>query len=209
MNEIMDISQIKSGSFDLKAEALSLSGLMEEAVAAILPDVQDKNLELVVHSMAVEHEHILGDRRRLLQVFLNILENAVRYTPAGGRIEVEVTEHESTEHGCSSYDFVFRDNGIGIGAEFIPHIFEPFSREEDSRISKIEGSPKLRIRIHTGGKRAVKIPNVFSPEDTEEIFRAIQKRRPSVEIIRLEPPGGKSGGTEPEHKESKEHSEHD
>lgn len=77
------------------------------------------------------------------------------------------------------------------------------------RISKIEWSPKLRIRIHTGGKRAVKIPNVFSPEDTEEIFRAIQKRRPSVEIIRLEPPGGKSGGTEPEHKESKEHSEHD
>ena len=139
MNEIMDISQIKSGSFDLKAEALSLSGLMEEAVAAILPDVQDKNLELVVHSMAVEHEHILGDRRRLLQVFLNILENAVRYTPAGGRIEVEVTEHESTEHGCSSYDFVFRDNGIGIGAEFIPHIFEPFSRSDDPQVSRIDG----------------------------------------------------------------------
>ncbi len=139
LNEIMDISQMKSGSFDLKEEAFALSSLVKEAAATILPDMEEKNLTLQVCPMQVEHEHILGDRRRLLQIFLNILENAVKYTPSGGRIEVEVMEHESREHGCSSYDFVFRDNGIGMGREFIPHIFEPFSREEVAETAQVDG----------------------------------------------------------------------
>ncbi len=139
LNEIMDISQIKSGSFDLKEEAFALSSLMEEAAATILPDTEEKNITLQIHPMQVEHEHILGDRRRLLQIFLNILENAVKYTPAGGRVEVEVMEHESREHGCSSYDFVFRDNGIGMDEEFIPHIFEPFSRADMTETAQVDG----------------------------------------------------------------------
>lgn len=139
LNEIMDISQMKSGSFDLKTEAFGLSGLMEETVSIISPEVEAKGLKLELHPMKVEHENVLGDQRRLLQIFLNILENAVKYTPSGGRIEVEVTEHEAREHGCSSYDFVFLDNGIGIEKEFIPHVFEPFSRGGNPQVSQVDG----------------------------------------------------------------------
>lgn len=138
-NEIMDISQMKSGSFDLKTEAFGLTGLMEEAVDAILPETEAKGLEILLHPMKVEHENVLGDQRRLLQTFLIILENAVKYTPSGGKIEVEVTEHEAREYGCSSYDCIFRDNGIGMEKEFIPHIFELFSRANDPRVTQVDG----------------------------------------------------------------------
>ncbi len=139
LNEIMDISQIKSGSFDLKAEAFSLAELMQEAVSKILPAIQGKGLNLKVHPMQVQHDHILGDRKKLLKVFLNILENSIKYTPPGGTVEVMSEEHESREHGCSSYDFVFCDNGIGMEKEFIRHIFEPFSHMENPESGYADG----------------------------------------------------------------------
>lgn len=139
LNEILDISQIKSGSLDLKAESVSLPELMEESVALVYPDIQAKGLKLKVHPMEVEHEMILGDRLRLKQMFLILLVNAVNYTPPGGMLEVSVMEQESREHGCSSYDFVFRDSGIGMNEQFLPHIFEPFSRADDPVVNSIDG----------------------------------------------------------------------
>ena len=139
LNEILDISQIKSGNLDLKAETINLPDLMQEVAAFILPDVKGKGLKLEYHPVKVAHENVLGDRLRLSQMFLNILSNSVKYTPPGGVIEVSVTENESGEHGCSSYDFVFSDNGIGMEEEFIRHIFEPFSREKAPNDSYIDG----------------------------------------------------------------------
>ena len=71
---------------------------------------------------------------------MNILGNSVKYTPPGGILELEITEKSSEEYGYGCYEFVFRDNGIGMEEEFAKKIFEPFSREEDSRVSKIEGT---------------------------------------------------------------------
>lgn len=139
LNEILDISQIKSGSFNLKTEAFSLSGLMQEVVSAILPDVRNKNLHLKVHPPQIAHEEVFGDSRRLQQMILNILGNSVKFTPEGGTLEVLLMERESGEHGCSSYEFLFRDNGIGMKEEFIPHIFEPFSRAEDPEVTAVDG----------------------------------------------------------------------
>ncbi len=139
LNEILDISQIKSGSFNLKTEAFSLSELIQDVASLIHPDIQKKNLQLKIHPLKTEHEKVQGDRLRLQQIFLNILGNSVKYTPYGGILEIGVTEHESREHGCSSYDFVFRDNGIGIDETFVQHIFEPFSRADDPAVSGIDG----------------------------------------------------------------------
>ncbi len=139
LNEILDISQIQSGNFDLKAGAFRLSELMQEVIAFVRPDIEEKNLKLTAHPMQVRHDAVFGDRQRLFQVFWNILGNAVKYTPEGGILQVSVTEHESGEHGCSSYDFVFSDNGIGMEETFIHHIFEPFSRAEDPKVSSIDG----------------------------------------------------------------------
>ncbi|MCI8550306.1 MAG: response regulator [Lachnospiraceae bacterium] len=139
LNEILDISLIKAGSFALKAEAFCLSELMEEVVSAVSADMREKALQMKIHPMQVIHENILGDRQRLLQIFLNILGNSIKYTPPGGTLEILVVEHESGEHGCSSYDFVFRDSGIGMDETYLPHIFEPFSHAEDPYIARADG----------------------------------------------------------------------
>lgn len=139
LNELLDMSQIKSGILHLNTEAFSLPDLIRDTVSLISPDLRLKNLRLTIHPLLVEHEDVLGDSVRLQQIFLNILNNSVNYTLPGGTLEISVREHESREHGCSSYDFIFSDNGIGMEEEFIRHIFEPYSRAEVSDISKVDG----------------------------------------------------------------------
>ena len=139
LNEVLDISQIKSGGFHLDAEAFNLSELMQDIVSSIIPSVREKDLHLEVYPMQVEHGNVYGDWQRLQQMFMNILGNSVKYTQPGGMLEISVVERESKERGCRTYDFIFSDNGIGMEEEFIQHIFEPFSRAEDPKVSQIDG----------------------------------------------------------------------
>ena len=118
---------------------------------------------------------MLGDAGRLRQVFVNILGNSVKYTPPGGLLEIEVHEKDSRQHGYSCYDFIFRDNGVGMDEEFVRRIFEPFSRAEDSRISSIEGTglgmtiAQNIVRI-MGGSIAVKSQPGEGSQFTVTIF---------------------------------------
>lgn len=140
VNEILDMNEMEAGNVDLAADSFRLSDLVKNVTDTILPDVQQKGLELKAEAVRITHEEVTGDWARLRQVFLNILGNSVKFTPSGGILELEVTEREARKYGCCSYDFIFRDNGVGMEKAFIPHIFEPFSREEDSRISRVEGT---------------------------------------------------------------------
>lgn len=139
LNEVMDISQIKSGGFLLDISAFNLSELMQDIVSSIIPGIREKSLNLEVYPMQVQHGDVYGDWQRLQQMFMNILGNSVKYTPSGGTLEISVVERESRERGCRTYDFIFSDNGIGMKEEFIRHIFEPFSRAEDPAVSQIDG----------------------------------------------------------------------
>ena len=140
VNEILDMNEIESGNVDLVADAFCLPDLVKNVTEAMLPDVMQNGLELKVHPLQLTHEKVIGDWGRLRQVFLNILGNSVKFTPSGGLLELSVLERETRKYGCCSYDFIFRDNGIGMKEEFVPRIFEPFSREEDSRISQVKGT---------------------------------------------------------------------
>lgn len=140
INEVLDMSKIESGKIDLVEEEINLSDLIENLVTMIRPSVQEKELNLDVRIVNVKHEHVLGDSMRLQQIFMNILGNAVKYTPPGGNIELEIDEKRSGMYGYGCYEFIFRDTGIGMSREFLERLFEPFSRAEDSRVSKIEGT---------------------------------------------------------------------
>ena len=87
----------------------------------------------------VQHENVLGDPNRLKQVLMNILSNAVKYTPNGGHIRLEIDELTHTEH-YTKYRFVVQDNGIGMSEEFQKTLFEPFTREEKSGTNKVQGT---------------------------------------------------------------------
>lgn len=140
INEVLDMNKIESGKIDLVEEEINLSELIGNLVTIIRPSILEKKQNLDVRIANVEHENVIGDSVRLQQIFMNILGNAVKYTPLGGNIEMEINEKASDTYGCGCYEFIFRDNGIGMSREFQERLFEPFSRAEDSRVSKIEGT---------------------------------------------------------------------
>jgi len=140
INEVLDMSKIESGKIDLAEEEINLSDLIENLVTMIRPSVQEKKHNLDVRIANIEHEHVIGDSLRLQQIFMNILGNAVKYTPEGGNIELEINEKPAHTYDYGCYEFIFRDNGIGMSKEFQEKLFEPFSRAENSQVSKIEGT---------------------------------------------------------------------
>ena len=140
VNEVLDLSEIESGNVDLVAEEFRISDLMDNVVDAVLPDMKEKGLHLIWNPAQITHENVIGDQGRLRQVFLNILANSVKYTSEGGKLEISAIQRDATKYGCCSYDFIFQDDGIGMEEAFIPHIFEPFSQAEDSRIKENGGT---------------------------------------------------------------------
>ena len=140
INEVLDMSKIESGKIELSEEEVNLAGLIDNLVTMIRPSVQQNHHDLDVHIANVEHQYVLGDPVRMQQVFMNILGNSVKYTPNGGKLALEVYEIPSGMDGYGCYEFVFTDNGMGMSKEFLEKLFEPFSREESSRVNKIEGT---------------------------------------------------------------------
>lgn len=140
INEVLDMSKIESGKIDLMPEEINLPDLIQNVSDMCRPLIHERHQDFQVIVGAVLHEKVIADGDRLQQVFTNILSNAVKYTPEGGKIRFIIKEKESIIPGKGRFEFIFEDNGIGMSADFIPRIFEPFSRAEDSRISKTQGT---------------------------------------------------------------------
>jgi len=140
INEVLDMSKIESGTISLNEEEFNLSELLNSLLIMVQPQIRQHNHDLQVHILDIQHEDVAGDSLRIQQAFLNIMGNAVKYTPDGGRIVLTVREKPSRSPKIGCYEFVFADNGIGMSKEFLEHIFEPFSRAEDLRTSKIQGT---------------------------------------------------------------------
>ena len=140
INEILDMSKIESGKIDLVAETVSLPELVQNALDMCQPLLREKRQEFHVSASRVEHEKIVTDGGRLQQVLMNLLSNAVKYTPEGGTVSLLIRELPTEVGKRGQYEFVVEDNGIGMSPSFLPHLFEPFSRAEDARISRIQGT---------------------------------------------------------------------
>lgn len=140
INEVLDMSKIESGKIDLVPEKVDLSDLVQDVADMCKPLVNEKKLDFKIKTGYLRHEKIIADGDRLQQVFMNLLSNSIKYTLDGGIISVMINELPSLNPKKGQYKFIFEDNGIGMSSDFIPHIFEPFSRAEDSRISKVQGT---------------------------------------------------------------------
>ncbi len=140
INEVLDMSKIEAGTLSLNEEEFNLSDLMVNLLDMVRPMAEEKRHELEVHIHGLKHENVIGDSMRIQQAFMNIVTNAVKYTPEGGQIHIELSEKSSGQVKTGCYEFVFEDNGIGMSQEFLTHLFEPFERAEDVRTSKIQGS---------------------------------------------------------------------
>ena len=140
INEVLDMARIESGRMSLAEEDFSLPELVDNLLTLTKPAIDEHKHQLEVHVEHIEHEAVCGDSLRIQQVFVNLMSNAVKYTPDGGNITLTIKEKPNgfSELGC--YEFSIEDNGIGMTPEFQKIMFEPFSRADDHRTTKVQGT---------------------------------------------------------------------
>ena len=190
INYVLEMARIESGKATLKMESGCLRDLVNSLNAVFEPSIRNKNLKYSCN-LNVTHEYLICDKTKLREIILNILGNAIKYTPDGGQVTVDITEEALEREGYAQYRFVVRDTGIGISEEYLPHIFEEFTRERTSTESKVfgaglglpivkaltdlmEGTIEIESKVGEGSTFIVTLP--FQLADQEQI-RILDQRK--------------------------------
>lgn len=141
INDVLDMSKIESGKLTLNYSLLSLRDAMESIVSIIQPQIKARKQSFNIFIRTIQNENIYADSVRLNQVLLNLLSNALKFTPEGGEITVTVSQEDSPKgEKYVRTHFWVKDNGIGMTQEFQKRLFESFVREDNARVRKVEGT---------------------------------------------------------------------
>ena len=130
INDVLDMSRINSGRLRISESLFSLGDLLHETMTIVKPQAQKKDQQLVLETEGIEWEDLFGDALRLRQIYVNIINNAVKYTPEEGKIRVAVKE--TLQGDRVMVDLICEDNGIGMSEDFLTKIFDPFERVSSS-----------------------------------------------------------------------------
>ena len=140
INDVLDMSKIEAGKTTLEASAFALSGTVESVEAMMRQQTDAKNQVFTVEVDKVEHDRLVGDEGRLRQILMNLLSNAMKYTPEGGHILFRV-DGSAKRHGeLQHLRIIVRDDGIGMSKDYLATIFDSFTREESSLTNKVQGT---------------------------------------------------------------------
>ena len=139
IDQVLEMARIESGTASLKLEAEDLSELFHSVYSVFESEVEKKGIHFCVHT-SVEHKYAICDKTKIQEIYLNIVSNAIKYTPDGHSIHVTIREVASDDVRKAKYVFVCEDTGIGMSKEYLPHIFEEFSREKTTTENKIVGT---------------------------------------------------------------------
>ena len=140
INDILDISKVESGKLNLSPQTFSIVDTVENLVNLSQPMIKEKNIDFSFRTNRMETEYLYADQLRLNQIFINILSNAIKYTEPGGRVSVDMCEEESPQPGCVRLTYTVSDTGMGMSPEFMKTMYEPFSRQTDSRVNSVQGT---------------------------------------------------------------------
>ena len=140
INDILDISKVESGKLNLSPQTFSIVETVENLVNISQPMIKEKNIEFHFRISRMEKEYLYADQLRLNQIYINILSNAIKYTEPGGHVSVDMREDESKKPGCVQLTYIVSDSGIGMSPEFMANMYQPFSRQTDSRVNSIQGT---------------------------------------------------------------------
>ena len=140
INDILDISKVESGKLNLSPLTFSIVDTVENLVNISQPMIKEKNISFSFRINRMEKEYLYADQLRLNQIYINILSNAIKYTEPGGSVSVDMREEESETPGCVKLTYVVADTGMGMSPEFMAKMYEPFSRQTDSRVNTIQGT---------------------------------------------------------------------
>lgn len=140
INDVLDMSRIESGKVQIEEKTLCLPEMITDIRPIIQSDVEAKGLDFSIEIENISDKYVMADKLRLNQVLINIMGNAVKFTPNGGRISLCVSQKAGAPEGYADYEFRIKDTGIGMSKEFQKHIFEAFSREESVVVDQIQGT---------------------------------------------------------------------
>ena len=191
INDILDMSRIESGRLTLRNEAFSFSEMLEQINTMINSQCQDKGLHYACKVVGQVDDDYIGDAMKLKQVIINILGNAVKFTPEGGSVTLTV-ECISRFEGQSALRFTMRDTGVGMDAEYLPRIFDPFSQEDAGRSNRY-GSTGLGMAItksiveQMNGTIAVESEKGVGTTFTVEVtLRDCERRERQLDAVRAQ-----------------------
>ena len=140
INDILDMSKIESGKMQLSCGRCDLAGVFRRIEDITALQARNKSLRIAYDKSSVRHFAVYGDELRIEQVLINIISNAIKYTPEGGEVWIAAQEEELPDAGRYRYRFVIRDTGMGISEEYLPYLFESFTREQKTTINRIQGT---------------------------------------------------------------------
>ena len=140
INDILDISKVESGKLNFCPQTFSIVETAENLVNLSHPMIKEKNIEFSFRVRKIDVEYIYADQLRLNQIYINILSNAIKYTEPGGSVQVDMREEASAKPGCVRLIYVVADTGIGMSPEYMTTMYQPFSRQTDSRVNSIQGT---------------------------------------------------------------------
>ena len=139
INHVLDMARIESGRMEVN-EVYSRVGIdFEELISVFSMEAKKKNIRLLT-SVQVEHGHIMADLTKIKEIFSNLLSNAIKYTPEGGTVQLNVRELPCSRTGYACIQTEIVDNGIGMSKEYLPKLFEAFTRERNTTVAKISGT---------------------------------------------------------------------
>ena len=194
INYVLETARIESGKTTLKKEVCCASRLIESLTDIFEPEVCKKGLTYS-YTKDIEHEYVMGDETKVREIFINIIGNSLKYTPAGGKITIDIREIPFDRENYIAYKIVVEDTGIGMSEDYLPHIFEEFSREHTSTESKVVGTGlglpivkalidlmggtiEIESEVGKGTKTTVMIP--FEIATQEQILEEQQKEKEFV-----------------------------
>ena len=140
INDILDISKVESGKLVLSPVTFSIVECAENLFNISQPMVKEKNIDFNFRVKHFDHEYLYSDQLRVNQIFINLLSNAIKYTEPGGKVSVDVWEEPGEDEKSVRLNYVVSDTGIGMTKEYMERMYQPFSRQTDSRVNSVQGT---------------------------------------------------------------------
>ena len=199
INYVLEMARIESGKATLKTETGDLKNLVNTLNDVFEPSIEEKKLQYT-YNLEVENSCVYCDKTKLREILLNVISNSIKYTPEGGSVTVDITEEgHDAEKKVSFYRFTIEDTGIGMSKEYLPHIFEEFSREHTSTESKVIGTGlglpivkslvdlmggtiEVSSEVTVGTKTIIILPFLVSEEECKN---AVQEQQESTKLLTL------------------------
>ena len=205
INDVLDMSRIESGKVELDLNPVDLDENGEDLVPMLKSLAEKKNVHFEFNRHDIQNRYVYVDFLRMNQVLINVVSNAVKYTPSGGSVVVDISQVPSQREGYGLYQFVIKDTGIGMSPEYQQHLFDEFSRERTSTVSKqqgtglglaitkrivdmMEGSIDVESKVGVGSLFTIRIPMRIqeNPEDVEQMrFAHSEQESVSFEGFRV------------------------